>query len=122
MQQVTNNGESYTLHQISKKTSVGIIDSGILAEHSDLLSSLGSHMKNFVPKGGFNNEEDEEKGEAGYIIDKMGHGTEVAGQITANGNILGVAPGVTINIYRVFGERLSKAEWISEAIKKSEGG
>lgn len=55
MQQVTNNGESYTLHQISKKTSVGIIDSGILAEHSDLLSSLGSHMKNFVPKGGFNN-------------------------------------------------------------------
>lgn len=119
MQQVTNNGESYTLHQISKKTSVGIIDSGILAEHSDLLSSLGSHMKNFVPKGGFNNEEDEEKGEAGYIIDKMGHGTEVAGQITANGNILGVAPGVTINIYRVFGERLSKAEWISEAIKKA---
>jgi hypothetical protein len=34
----------------------------------------------------------------------MGHGTEVAGQISANENILGVDPGVTINIYRAFGQ------------------
>ncbi|WP_375339266.1 S8 family serine peptidase [Lactococcus cremoris] len=49
-------------------------------------------------------------------MDKMGHGTEVAGQITANGNILGVAPGITVNIYRVFGENLSKSEWVARAI------
>ncbi|MDR1605799.1 MAG: S8 family serine peptidase [Streptococcaceae bacterium] len=38
------------------------------------------------------------------VADQMGHGTEVAGQISANENILGVDPGVTINIYRAFGQ------------------
>lgn len=49
----------------------------------------------------------------------MGHRTEVAGQITANGNILGVAPGITVNIYRVFGENLSKSEWVARAIRRA---
>lgn len=119
MKYVTNNGESYKLYQPSKNVSIGVVDSGVMEEHPDLVNSLGSHLKNFVPKGGFDNTEPDEDGQPSFISDKMGHGTEVAGQITANGNILGVAPGITINIYRVFGESFSKPEWIAAAIKKA---
>ncbi|WP_139008744.1 S8 family serine peptidase [Lactococcus lactis] len=119
MKYVTNDGESYVLYQPSKNISVGIIDSGIMEDHPDLSNSLGNHLENFVPKGGFDNEEPDETGNSSAISDEMGHGTEVAGQITANGSILGVAPGVTVNIYRVFGESLSKSEWVAKAIRKA---
>ncbi len=90
-----------------------------MEEHPDLSNSLGNYFKNLVPKGGFDNEEPDETGNPSDIVDKMGHGTEVAGQITANGNILGVAPGITVNIYRVFGENLSKSEWVARAIRRA---
>lgn len=116
---VTNNGDSYELYQASKNTTIAIVDTGIMLEHPDLAYSLGEHLKNFVPAGGFDGSEAYEQGNVTDVIDSQGHGTEVAGQITANGNILGVAPGITINIYRVFGESYAKPKWIAEAVKQA---
>nr|AKB95123.1 peptidase [Streptococcus hyointestinalis] len=116
---VTNNGESYELYQASKNTTIAIVDTGIMTEHPDLAFSLGDYLKNFVPEGGFDGSEAYEQGNVADVTDFQGHGTEVAGQITANGNMLGVAPGITINIYRVFGESYAKPEWIAEAVKQA---
>lgn len=124
MKLVTNNGKSYS--EASKidssdknKVSVAEIDSGITIDHPDLNKSIGSHNKNFVPKGGFEKKEENETGEITNVTDLMGHGTEVAGQIIANGNIKGIAPGVPINSYRIFGDSLSNPEWIASAIKEA---
>lgn len=124
MKLVTDDGKSYS--EVAKTdssdkniVSVAEIDSGITIDHPDLNKSIGSHNENFVPKGGFENNEENETGEITNVTDSMGHGTEVAGQIVANGNIKGVAPGIPINSYRIFGDSLAKPEWIASAIKKA---
>ncbi|WGD64258.1 S8 family peptidase [Bacillus subtilis] len=115
MKQVTNNGKSYMAYTATKKTSIAIVDSGIDPKHIELKDSILPGSKNFVPKGGYNNEEDE-TGEINDIKDKMGHGTAVAGQITAMKNMKGIAPGIGVRSYRVFGQKSAKAEWITKAI------
>ncbi|PFZ07904.1 peptidase S8 [Bacillus pseudomycoides] len=116
MKKVTNNGESYKIFSGTKNVTVGIIDSGLDIQHPDLKSNIVSGSKNLVPKNGFRGKELEETGEIDRLIDLLGHGTHVAGQIAGNGNIKGVAPEIGIKSYRVFGERTAELLWIIKAI------
>ncbi|CAN5160295.1 hypothetical protein BH18ACT4_BH18ACT4_03120 [soil metagenome] len=78
---------------------VGVIDTGV-ADHPDLVVAGGA---NTVPG------EDPEN----YDDNGQGHGTHVAGIIAARGEppdgVRGVAPGVTLMAYRVFGEGSASA-------------
>jgi len=68
---------------------VGIIDSGVFTGHTDFSG---------VPMSGY---------PAGWNTDRNGHGTHVTGTIAAalNGSgVVGVAPGVSIHMVKVFGE------------------
>src|SRR5690625_4675195 len=110
IKKVTNNGMSHKIHEISNNISVAIIDSGIEYNHKDLKKSILRKSKNMVPKMGYNSLEEYEYGKIDDIQDKMGHGTAVAGQISADGEMKGIAPGLGINIYRVFGKKKAKTK------------
>ncbi|CUB14316.1 Major intracellular serine protease precursor [Bacillus cereus] len=116
MKAVTNNGESYTVFSGNKNTVVGIIDSGLDLAHPDLKNNIIQGSMNLVPKGGFRGEEISEDGDQNYLVDKLGHGTHVAGQIAGNGRIKGVAPEIGIRAYRVFGEKSADTSWIIKGI------
>lgn len=101
IKKITNNGESFKIELGNHNTVIGIIDSGVDTDHPDLKNNfLGG--KNFVPKEFQDN--DSETGDTDDVEDRFGHGTEVAGQIAANGRIKGVAPGIGFKCYRVFDE------------------
>lgn len=111
----TNNYTSYSKCKGSHKHSVALIDSGIDVTHADLKSNL-LYYENFVPKYGFKGKEDDEIGEPFYMEDKLDHGTQVAGQICANGNITSIAPNTGLKVYRVFGGKSADNIWILKAI------
>ncbi len=79
-----------------KGVTVGVIDSGVATNHPDLKVQGG---RNTVP-----GENPQDFGDNG----SEGHGTHVAGIIAAHGTapagVRGVAPGVTLRSYRVFGQ------------------
>jgi subtilisin family serine protease len=92
---------------------VGIIDTGIDIDHPDLGGSGVNGTTPFptakIPHG---YDFVGDAWQAGVGLDPMpdsnpddtnGHGTHVAGIVGANGVIKGVAPGVTLGAYRVFG-------------------
>lgn len=111
----TNNYTSYSKCKGSHKHSVALIDSGIDITHTDLKPNL-IYYKNFVPKYGFKGKEKDETGEPFYMEDKLDHGTQVAGQICANGNITSIAPNTGLKVYRVFGGKSADNIWILKAI------
>lgn len=115
MKQTTNDGLSYDITKGNKEIVVGIIDSGILESHPDLQPNI-IPSENFVPEGGYKGNELEESGNANRSVDILGHGTLVAGQIAANGRMMGVAPNVGIKSYRVFGSTSAESIWIIKAI------
>jgi subtilisin len=84
-----------------KGLTVGVIDSGVATDHPDLNVQGG---QNTVP-----GEKPQDFGDNGT----EGHGTHVAGIIAAHGTapngIRGVAPGVTLRSYRVFGQGADNA-------------
>lgn len=92
---------------------VGIIDTGVDIDHPDL-GGLGVNGTTPFPtaKIPFGYDFVGDAWQAGVGLDPMpdsnpddtnGHGTHVAGIVGANGVIKGVAPGVTLGAYRVFG-------------------
>lgn len=98
-----------TLGLTGSKVIVGVIDSGIDFNHPDLGGCFGPGCKvamgyDFVG----DNYDANNSGtlpEPDAIPDDPcnGHGSHVAGIIGANGVVKGVAPGVTLGAYRVFG-------------------
>ena len=99
VKKVTNNGESYKINKGNHSIVIGIIDSGIDTKHQDLVMNfLGG--KNLVPNH-FKNDISE-LGDINDVKDRYGHGTNVAGQIAANGRLKGVAPNIGIKSYRIF--------------------
>jgi len=91
---------------------VGVIDSGVDYDHPDLGGCFGRGCR--VEKGfdfvgdAFNPDEASPAFSPTPVPDQdpddcNGHGTHVSGIIGANGGLKGVAPGVRIHAYRVFG-------------------
>jgi subtilisin family serine protease len=116
IQKVTGNGASYAIESggtaTNHKAVVGIIDSGIDANHPDLKANFLGGM-NFVPAG----TDPSETGDPNDLKDREGHGTHVAGSIAGNGKIKGVGPNLGIRSYRVFpGGQGAPTSWIVAAI------
>ena len=114
MKKITHDGKSYSLIPTQKNAKVAIIDTGVNVNHPDLKSI--NKIRNEVPKHGYRGNEKKEQGKLTTSTDKLNHGTLVAGQIGANGNLKGINPGVEMNSYRVFGESKSEIIWIAKAI------
>lgn len=101
---VTAGGAAWQISQGSKRVVVGIIDTGIDLNHPDLVGNIVPGSRTFVPG-------------TADAMDENSHGTHVAGTIAANGRIRGVAPGVGIRAYRVFGATGGAEQiWITDAI------
>ncbi|NRT74872.1 S8 family serine peptidase [Clostridium beijerinckii] len=99
---VTDNRESYDIEQGNHTVKVAVIDSGIDVNHPDLKNNIISN-KSFVPG-------------KDSLEDTIGHGTMVAGEIAANGNVKGVAPKVAIASYKVFDGDDCESSWVIKAI------
>ncbi|MEI4828298.1 S8 family serine peptidase [Bacillus sp. FJAT-53711] len=110
---ITNDGASYKINGgTGKGATVGVIDSGIDANHPDLIKNYRGGQ-NFVPAG----VDETETGNSADVKDRGGHGTHVAGSIAANGKLKGVGPDLKIKAYRVFPESGSApTAWIVDAI------
>ncbi|MGO5073155.1 S8 family serine peptidase [Clostridium sporogenes] len=117
IKKITNNGASFHLESGNHDVIVGIIDSGVDMNHTDLKSNfLGG--KNLVPAN-FNNDSSE-TGDINDINDRLGHGTNVTGQIAANGHIKGVAPNIGFKSYRIFNKQgKTNSEICANAIKEA---
>ncbi|WP_158282167.1 S8 family serine peptidase [Salipaludibacillus keqinensis] len=106
IEQVTNNGASHDLDREGREdVVVAVIDSGFDFDHPDLADFVDEEgSRTFVP--GTTNS-----------WDFNSHGTHVAGTIGAEGRMKGVAPGVTLRSYRVFGASGGASQvWITDAI------
>lgn len=99
IQKVTNYGESYKKQLGNHNVKIGIIDSGIDFNHPDLKNNIISKGTSFVP-------------DVSETNDNMGHGTMVAGNIAANGQMLGIGPNLGIIPYKVMDKWEDGAESI----------
>ncbi len=81
---------------LGQGVTVGVVDAGIALDHPDLVVSGGQNTVTGEDPGDFGDNGTE------------GHGTHVAGIIAARGTpptgIRGIAPGVALRSYRVFGQ------------------
>lgn len=116
IQRVTRDGGSWALEAGTHEVVVGIIDTGLDAGHPDLAANVMPGGRNFVPAGGYLGTEPYETGDPADTTDRHGHGTHVAGNIAANGRVIGVGPQLGIRSYRVFGTSAAFTEWIWAAI------
>ncbi|KOY70602.1 S8 family serine peptidase [Apilactobacillus kunkeei] len=114
---ITLKGKMYKHVLYSPSVTIGVVDSGISSNQSSLNGTvIKKGSVNLVPKGGFNGKENDEYGNKGYIYDKIGHGTMIAGQISGHGKVIGVYPKVGLHIYRVVGKKQSNPFWIMKGI------
>ncbi len=91
---------------------VAVMDTGIDYNHPDLGGCFGAGCRVFTGYDFVGDAYNADPASASYNPvptpdndpdDCGGHGTHVAGIISANGSVVGVAPGVTFGAYRVFG-------------------
>jgi subtilisin family serine protease len=110
IQHLTNNGKSFAIESggtkassgtVTHKAIVGVIDTGIDANHPDLKANFVGG-RNLVPAGGYSGNDSGETGNSTDVLDREGHGTHVAGSIAGNGKIKGVGPNLGIRSYRIF--------------------
>ena len=103
---------------------VALIDTGIDYDHSDLGGCYGEGCR---VAGGYDLVGDDFDGSNTPLPDQdpddcLGHGTHLAGIIGADGRVTGVAPGVTLGAYRVFGcEGYTTADIVLAAMERALG-
>lgn len=89
---------------------IAVIDSGCDIDHESLKENI-VFVRNFT---------DEDKKNPNIVIDRVGHGTHVAGIIAANGNnntVVGVAPWANLYILKAIDKTGSgKVSWVINAI------
>jgi len=89
---------------------IAVIDSGCDIDHESLKENI-AFVRNFT---------DEDKKNPNIVIDRVGHGTHVAGIIAANGNnntVVGVAPWANLYILKAIDKTGSgKVSWVINAI------
>ena len=89
---------------------IAVIDSGCDIEHESLKDNIAL-VRNFT---------DEDKKNPNIVVDRVGHGTHVAGIIAANGDnntIFGVAPWANLYILKAIDRTGSgKVSWVINAI------
>ena len=89
---------------------IAVIDSGCDIDHESLKDNIVA-VRNFT---------DEDNKNPNIVIDRVGHGTHVAGIIAANGNnntVLGVAPWANLYILKAIDRTGSgKVSWVVNAI------
>ncbi|WKA50765.1 S8 family serine peptidase [Planococcus liqunii] len=100
---VTQNGASRDIESGNHGVKVGIVDSGLDFNHSDLKANIVSKGRSLVDG-------------VADTQDYMGHGTMVAGSIAANGHIKGIAPEIGIVPYKVFHTGNADSSDVIEAI------
>ncbi|MEQ9764865.1 S8 family peptidase [Streptococcus jiangjianxini] len=108
MQKSISTGSKFN-HKSSGKATIGVIDSGVTYDNPDIYSKIIS-VQNFTSNldtGVVDNHN---------VVDKTGHATSVVGQISSNGEYLGIAPGMKIRMYRVFDEGNAQDQWILKAL------
>ena len=108
MQKSIGTGRKFS-HKSTGEATIGVIDSGVTYDNPEVSSNIIS-VKNFtadLETGLIDNQN---------ILDKTGHGTSVVGQISSNGNYLGIAPGMKVRMYRVFDKGNAQDQWILKAI------
>lgn len=108
---------------------VAVIDTGIDMNHPELKGSLWKNPKEISGKSGLDDDKngfvDDLHGwdfvsKKGILVDQHGHGTHIAGIISATGQgdsgLKGVCPGAKIMSLRYYNERASGAENLKNTI------
>ncbi|MCQ4087445.1 S8 family serine peptidase [Saccharibacillus sp. JS10] len=103
IKEITGDWKSHDIQRGSRDVVIAVVDSGIDASHPDLADSIVGQGRSFVP--GIESTDD-----------NLGHGTMVAGSISADGKLLGVGPDLGIVPYKVFDIGGADTSWIVEAI------
>ena len=95
---------------------IGIIDSGITSQYRQELGGKVRYTQNFVPRGGFNNQDKDEIGNSNDVEDRIGHGTSVASLIEGTDDMVGVNPNAKVDVYRVFSKKGCNPSWVLKAL------
>lgn len=102
---LTNKGNSYKLCRGNLGVKIAIIDSGVDYQHPDLRKNIDFiNSRNFSP---YSND----------ITDYNGHGTMVGGIISANGDLMGIAPQVSLVVCKITESRKFKLKHMFQAMK-----
>ncbi|WP_158438296.1 S8 family peptidase [Natranaerobius thermophilus] len=93
IKRVTQNEKAWDITRGDDSVTVGVIDTGIDADHPDLKENLEFATVHY---------EDAEEEDA--YVDPNGHGTHVAGSIAADGEVKGVGPDLGLASFRVMND------------------
>ena len=118
MQKLASKDTKINNGQLNKLT-IGIIDSGLNQGYRNMLKDKIRYTENFVPTGGFANQDGDEYGNPNDIEDRKGHGTSVTSLILGTNYMAGIAPDVKVDEYRVFSRKGSNPTWVLKALVKA---
>lgn len=118
MHMLTKNPQNF-VNDTQSHVHIGIIDSGITSDYRNELGSKIRYAENFVPQGGYNNQDTDEYGNINDVEDRIGHGTSVTSLIEGTGEMTGVNSNATVDEYRVFSKKGCNPSWVLQALVKA---
>lgn len=104
------------VNDTQSRVHIGIIDSGITSQYRQELGEKVRYTQNFVPRGGFNNQDTDENGSSNDVEDRIGHGTSVTSLIEGTDDMVGVNPNAKVDVYRVFSKKGCNPSWVLKAL------